>query len=115
MDPVKAAKNQSLFREVNERVRAVSQSFADDAGTIDFMCECAMTDCEERVHLSLADYQEIRRVPTHFFVTASMEHVFPDAERIFAEREGYYVVEKFGEAGVAATKVARGLADPVEL
>ena len=34
-----------------------------------------------------------------------MDHVFADVERIFAKRDGYFVVEKFGEAGVAAIEL----------
>jgi hypothetical protein len=34
-----------------------------------------------------------------------MDHVFPDIERIVAKRDGYFVVEKFGEAGLAAIKL----------
>jgi hypothetical protein len=54
---------------------------------------------------SADDYEEMRRVPTHFAVAAGMDHVFPDIERIVAKRDGYFVVEKFGEAGLAAIKL----------
>jgi hypothetical protein len=33
------------------------------------------------------------------------DHVFAGVERIFAKRNGYFVVEKFGEAGVAAIEL----------
>jgi hypothetical protein len=35
-------------------------------------------------------------------VCASSAHVFLDVERIFETHSGYWVVEKFGQAGVAA-------------
>lgn len=55
--------------------------------------------------MTLDSYDEMRRVPTHFAVGAGIDHVFPDIERIFARRDGYFVVEKFGEAGIAAIRL----------
>jgi hypothetical protein len=55
--------------------------------------------------VSLGAYEEVRQVPTHFLVAAGHEHVFPDAERLFETHNGYWVVEKFGEARLAAIKL----------
>ena len=100
MDPEKAVLNQGVFREVNERIRGVNPLTPQQS---DFVCECASTDCTEIVTLQVDDYDEIRRVSTHFLVKGDTEHVFPETEeRIFAKREGYFVVEKFGQAGVIA-------------
>jgi hypothetical protein len=70
-----------------------------------FLCECARQDCTERLTVSLGPYEEVRQVPTHFLVAAGHEHVFPDAERLFETHNGYRVVEKFGEARIAAIKL----------
>jgi hypothetical protein len=105
MDAIQAAKDQSLFRGVNERLLDMNKGFDEVSGDADFLCECASQDCIKHVSLTLDDYEEIRRVPTHFAVTDSMDHVFADVERIFAKRDGYFVVEKFGEAGVAAIEL----------
>jgi hypothetical protein len=104
MDAIQAAEDQSLFRKVNERVWAISNSF-DAMQDVKFLCECARRDCMEQVTMSLTAYEALRRVPTHFAVFPNNGHVFPDVERIFAKREGYLVVEKFGEAGVEATRL----------
>jgi hypothetical protein len=104
MDAIQAAEEQSLFRKVNERVWAISNSL-DAMQDVKFLCECARRDCAERVSMSLTAYEELRRVPTHFAVFPNMGHVFPEVERIFAKREGYFVLEKLGEAGVEATKL----------
>src|SRR5215212_10635805 len=101
---VKAGQNQSLFREVNERLRDVNETFDATAHVTEFVCECANPECFERVTLTLADYERIRAEATHFFVVAEREHVFPDVERIIDERDGFFVVEKVGEAGTEATK-----------
>ncbi len=105
MDAIQAAKDQSLFRGVNERLLDMSEGFEPASSDAEFLCECASQDCIKQVRLTLDDYEEIRRVPTHFVVADSMDHVFADVERIFAKRDGYFVVEKFGEAGVAAIEL----------
>ena len=104
MDAIQAAEEQSLFRKVNERVWAISNSF-DALQDVKFLCECPRRDCTEQVSMSLTAYEGLRRVPTHFAVSPSPGHVFLEVERIFAKREGYFVVEKFGEAGAAATRL----------
>jgi hypothetical protein len=108
MDPIQAAKNQSVFRDANERLRQLDDSVEHmDIDDLDecFTCECARQDCRERMMMSLDAYEEIRRVPTHFGIAPRMSHVFQDVERIFATYRGYWVVEKFGEAGLAATRL----------
>jgi len=108
MDAVEAAKNQSVFREANERVRHLSNSGEHmDLGELDecFTCECARRDCKERMMMSLDAYEEIRRVPTHFGIAPRMSHVFQDVEGIVETYREYWVVEKLGEAGLAATRL----------
>jgi hypothetical protein len=108
MDAIKAAAAQSVFREVNERVRDLNNAVEYmDIGDLDecFTCECARQDCKEHLMMSLDAYEEIRRIPTHFCVAPRMRHVFQDIERIFETFRGYWVVEKFGEAGLAATEL----------
>ena len=105
MNAIEAAKKQSFFREVNERMRDWHESGEQVGGSADFLCECAGEDCTYPVQITLDAYDEMRRVPTHFAVAAEMDHVFPDFERIFAKRDGYFVVEKFGEAGIAAIRL----------
>jgi len=55
---------QSSERDGNERNKASrpSSSFAE------YNCECATRVCEETVSLTVDEYEEVRRVPTHFVV-----------------------------------------------
>jgi hypothetical protein len=87
----KAAKNEALMREVNERIEEV----AEEAERPDFLCECANPDCIETLTLSLDEYEAIRSSPVRFAVAPG--HDFPEIERIVKEG-GYVVVEKIGEA-----------------
>lgn len=100
-DRERVARNEALFRQVNERVREVSQAFATfDPSPIDFVCECGNQDCTEPVTLSLAEYEAVRAVPTRFFVLA--RHVIPQVERVVSDHGSYVVVEKLpGEAVLA--------------
>jgi hypothetical protein len=102
---VHAAEDQSLFREVNERLRDLNEAFEHAARNSEFICECADRNCVEHVVLTLAEYEQVRLVPTHFIVLPSMKHVFIDVERIVEERESYFVVEKYGDAGITAVKL----------
>lgn len=101
MQASKAAQNQAVFREVNERIRTFSYLNPQT----EFVCECANEDCQATIPLSLDVYEEVRRVPSHFIVCASHAHVFSDVERIFETHSGYWVVEKFGQAGVTAIRL----------
>jgi hypothetical protein len=101
MNAIKSAKNQTLFREVNERIRNLDNSVS----RAQFVCECVRPECSETIEMSLAEYEEIRRVPSHFLVAAGKDHFFPDVERIFETYRGYWVVEKFGQSRAEATRL----------
>jgi pyridoxine 5'-phosphate synthase PdxJ len=102
---VKAAKNQSLFREVNEQLKelgAHSKSFADDQGAI---CECADEACSDRISLTAGEYQDLRERGTWFAVAPGREHVFADVEKIVEKTESFWIVEKTNHAGALAEKL----------
>jgi 5-bromo-4-chloroindolyl phosphate hydrolysis protein len=88
---VRAARNQSLFRAVNEKLRELNQAFSDVTETYVIACECADTTCVETLHIVMETYIEVREHPSRFVVLA--DHVFPDVERVVARNDGYAVVE----------------------
>jgi hypothetical protein len=100
---MQAAINQSAFREVNESLEKLNQDFSQIIPVGDFVCECADTECTARIGLTIAEYEQLRSVPTHFAVRHG--HVVPDAERVVEEHVGYLVVEKFEAAADYATSV----------
>jgi hypothetical protein len=51
------AKPRVLFREVNERIRALHRSAL---GEIDFVCECDGGDCFAVLRLTGAEYEQVR-------------------------------------------------------
>jgi hypothetical protein len=87
------AKNEALFREVNERVRAVSD--ANEPERVGFLCECGDDSCTETVELTAREYEGIRAEPTHFVVVPA--HEIKEVEDVIERREGYLVVRKHPE------------------
>jgi hypothetical protein len=98
----RAAQNQSLFREVNERVKDLNDSFHVFTSTSDWICECANDDCFERIQMSAREYEDVRRHGSRFFVAPSEQHVWPEAENVVERFPNYWIVEKLEEAAEIA-------------
>jgi inactivated superfamily I helicase len=96
----RTAKNESLFREVNERIGEAAQRTVAIATDADFVCECASLACTERITIGLDEYAWVRSEPKRFMLVAGHEQA--DIEQIVTRRDGYVVVEKVGEAGEEA-------------
>jgi hypothetical protein len=88
-------RNESLFREVNERIAELNQTFQVE-GRSEFLCECAQEECREPVSISLEEYEEVRRSPVRFFLIPG--HEDKSVERVVSRTDRYVVVEKVGEA-----------------
>ena len=69
----------------------------------EYGCECANATCEQMVALTVDEYEEVRRVPTHFVVARG--HVDSRVEFVVRETSRYQVVEKFGVAAEVATRL----------
>jgi hypothetical protein len=89
------ARNEALFREVNERVQEVSSHSSN--GRIDFLCECGDETCTESISLSQGEYEQLRSDPLTFGVKPG--HAIPDVEYIVAEGERFHTVRKHQEEG----------------
>ena len=90
------AKNEELFRKVNERIDDVSEAVAPDDREMEFLCECDRTSCYEKIKATRAEYESVRSVSTHFIVLPG--HDDPRVERVAYSTERFFVVEKQGEA-----------------
>jgi hypothetical protein len=92
----RVAKNEALFRRVNERIEEINEALPGDSES-DFLCECGNDDCTAPVSLTLSEYEEVRSDPTHFLIAHGHEAV--DVETVVRETDRYAVVKKFaGEA-----------------
>lgn len=95
----RVAKNEILFRQVNERIREIEgERWRVDP--VDFMCECGTMKCTRVVQMSVEDYERLRSDAARFGVIPG--HELPDVERVVERHEQYLVVEKDGEARARA-------------
>lgn len=105
----RAAKNQSLFREVNERIEDLAGSWR----LTSFICECADETCDKTCELSIEEYEKIRSEPNSFFVLPG--HEISEVERITHSTDRYLVVAKLGiGAGVAERFDPRSRTGPLD-
>jgi hypothetical protein len=91
----RAARNEEVFRGINERIEAGAELHAIETPER-FHCECDRGGCFEMVELRPGDYRELLERRYHFVVAP--DHADPRVERVLEERDGYWVVEKVGEA-----------------
>jgi hypothetical protein len=54
-------KRKALLREVNTRIREMNDRFGTTDGSYRLLCECGRVDCEERLEVPVADYDDLRR------------------------------------------------------
>lgn len=91
----RAARNEEVFRDVNERIEEGAEQHAV-SGAQPFHCECSRASCFETIELTPADYEAIAHKRYHFVVIPGHEE--PEIERIVERRTDVLVVEKIGEA-----------------
>lgn len=99
INSVRAAKNEAVFREVNEQIRELQET-SPLPGYTAFICECSRYDCRVGVEATLDEYIEVRSEPTHFLLAHG--HIDVDLERLVRVNDRFMVVEKFGLAGAIA-------------
>jgi hypothetical protein len=96
------ANTEALFRDVNERIAESARRFY--ANEAEFVCECADSNCTERVRATLDEYERVRRDGTHFLVVPG--HEDSRMERVVAQPRGHLaIVEKMN--AVVARMVRR--------
>jgi hypothetical protein len=87
----RAARNEALIREVNERVEDLHDQLAS-GGTAEFICECADGACTERIELSLATYERVRSDPYLFVLAPGHERA--ELEQVVERGPGFVIVRK---------------------
>jgi hypothetical protein len=90
------ARNEILFRGVNERIEEQAVGQGPDAHVFEFLCECSNLDCSLRLRLTLSAYENVRRDPTSFVVAPG--HELPEIEQVLIRAADYQVVQKEGGA-----------------
>jgi hypothetical protein len=96
MRDVSLAKNEELFRKVNERIETVSYAVAQDDALMEYLCECDRPECYDRVNATRSEYEAVRAESTHFIVLPGHEDA--RVERVVLSNERFLIVEKQGAA-----------------
>jgi hypothetical protein len=91
------ARNEVLYRELNERVNALAEDLnargvveAEEVG--EYFCECGHDDCMEKIRMTRAEYEAVRASPTRFAIKP--DHLIAGVERIVSQNERFAVIEK---------------------
>jgi hypothetical protein len=84
--------NEAVFREVNERIENLAETFDLKSEQLDLVCECADASCVERISMSHGEYEQLRSDPHLFAVYPGHEQT--DVDRVVDRLERYHVVEK---------------------
>ena len=95
------ARNESFFRQVNERIRDIAGRH--DYVEQEFLCECADAGCTERITLTVREYESIRSRPTRFVLVPG--HAAPEIEEVVEKDDDHVVIDKVGVAGNIAAEL----------
>lgn len=97
--PERSARNQVVFREVNERIAELA-GHASEVSVSMFICECSDSGCAESLRITPHEYEDVRAHGARFVVVAG--HQLPGLERVVDGTSRFLVVEKIGAAGSIA-------------
>jgi hypothetical protein len=97
----RVAYNEDWCRRLNERTAEWMKSGELTAG---FRCECWRADCGDRLRLSGEEWKDARSKPNRFAVAPG--HVAAEVETVIEEHPHFWLIEKRGEAGDVAEKLA---------
>ena len=86
------AENEVRFRGINEALRERVEGLPLEGDRVTFVCECGQNSCTEPLALTLAEYEHVRAVATHFAVLDG--HEILDVERVVERLDGHLVIEK---------------------
>jgi hypothetical protein len=95
---VRAARNQALFRAVNEKIMELNLKWA--AGSVSIACECSRLECVDLLEILPDAYRAVRDSPRTFAVL--LDHVDAGVERVVSSNDGYAVVEVLGHGARVA-------------
>ena len=84
--------NEAVFREANERIQELNQTFATVTDRLILVCECGDGECAEQISIAPAAYEELRGDPANFAIVPG--HELPDVEQVLIRHEEYAVVRK---------------------
>jgi hypothetical protein len=97
------ARNQALFREVNDRINELVK--APTVGVYEFICECTNPSCTESLAVAVREYEAVRSHPRHFLV--ARDHELPEVERVVQDNGRFLTVETTAQTELSAESEPR--------
>jgi hypothetical protein len=88
----RAARNEALFRDVNERVAEAAEGFHLEL--FDALCECHDPACMTPIRITVPEYEALRAHPARFALVDGHEE--PGLEEVVERNERFVVVAKLG-------------------
>src|SRR3954452_9892670 len=96
----RAARNESVFRDANERIEQRLEELSLSDGRSPFLCECENPLCTRPVRVTAEEYEAVRAHPDRFIVAT--DHTIEDAD-VITRCDEFHVIQKRGaEAAEAA-------------
>jgi hypothetical protein len=83
-----------MFRIGNERMASWEERHEDAEYEL-YFCECADTECREKIRLRKVDYEAVRDDSRRFAIATG--HEVPDVETVVSEHDGWSMIEKAPE------------------
>ena len=100
------ARNEVVFRDANEQIKAVIDDHGMDLPLAPFLCECGDRACRELIRVPLDKYSEVREFPRRFILATGHDQRDGRETSTVETHEGFVVVEKAGVAGEIAEERA---------
>ena len=100
----RAARNEALFREVNENIARLEEATGGSASQPSFICECSSGLCTEHIPVDEETYRRVREHPRRFLILPG--HFDETLEEVVEKHPGYLIVEKTGAAGEVAEQAS---------
>jgi len=97
------AQNETLFREINERVNELAARHGTDGHLYTYFCECSNPDCTLQLELTNLTYEAVRAHSARFIVAPG--HEMPGIETVIERSDSWWLVEKYDETAEFAEEL----------
>ena len=87
-------RNNRIFREANEKIRASADRYAAELERIPFICECANPNCMKILRLTREQYGEVRNDERHYFTAVGHEAAEGVRARVVSHNDDHLIIEK---------------------
>jgi hypothetical protein len=92
----RAARNELLFRAVNEQILKMSERFRAELSDLDIVCECADSGCTSAIRINVHEFERANETKNVFLVLSGHEDL--RVEDVVERQTHYVVVRKRGPA-----------------